>query len=336
MLHALEGGDVPRTPCGPLAVHFCAADAGVTAREFSTSAQTLAACVLRYYDKYRPDAVWISSDTWVTAEAMGATILSPGPNEPFAGGSDGFIHTFEDIERIARPDPYSQGRQPLMLDALRLVKKSLGDAVWIVGCFDQSPFSLACAVGGISRMMMKSLDDPGFVKALMNHCIDYATAYGKAMADCGADMLSTGDSPAGLIGPNLYREQCLPAEQRVFSALRDSTECKLSLHICGDATNILSDMAISGADVLEIDHFVDLGRACERVPDTIALWGNLDPVRVLLRGTTEQVELEATAALRKAAAHRRRFILSSGCTLAPATPERNVHALFGAAQRFAV
>ena len=40
-------------------------------------------------------------------------------------------------------------------------------------------------------------------------------------------------------------------------------------------------MATSGADVLEIDHQVDLAEACRAVPEEIALWGDLDPVGVL-------------------------------------------------------
>jgi MtaA/CmuA family methyltransferase len=266
---------------------------------------------------------------------MGAKVGAPGPNEPFAGSNEGFIHSTQDIERIPSPDPYSQGRQPLMLDALRLVKESLGDDVFLVGCFDQSPFSLACAVGGIARIMVQTLADPGFLQALMDRCVAFAISYGQAMAKCGADMLSTGDSPVGLVGPAVYHAHCLPAEQRVFDGLRTSTDCKLSLHICGNATTFLPDMAKSGADVLEIDHLVEIERACQLVPDDIALWGNIDPVGVLLHENADRVETEATLVLRKAASNkRRRFVLSSGCTLAPATPSRNIQALLRAARRF--
>jgi MtaA/CmuA family methyltransferase len=221
-----------------------------------------------------------------------------------------------------------------MLDALRRVKQGLGEDVFVVGCFDQSPFSLACAVGGISKVMVNVLSDPEFVRALIERCIEYAIAYGQAMADCGADMLSTGDSPAGLVGPELYREHCLPGEQRVFGALREGTDCKLSLHICGDATELLCDMARSGADVLEIDHGISIDRACELVPADVALWGNLDPVDLLLRATADRVTAKARRVLdRVTTADRRRFVLSSGCTLAPATPPENVHALIRAARR---
>ena len=84
-------------------------------------------------------------------------------------------------------------------------------------------------------------------------------------------------------------------------------------------------MAATGADVLELDHAVDLAGACRIVGPDIALWGNLDPVGVLSRGTPELVRRKAREAV-QAAGHRR-FVLSSGCTLAMETPPANLDAL---------
>jgi len=60
----------------------------------------------------------------------------------------------------------------------------------------------------------------------------------------------------------------------------------------------------------------------------VALWGNLDPVEVLARGSPEQVRQAACRALAAVkASGRRRFVLSSGCTLAMETPAENLDAL---------
>ena len=55
-------------------------------------------------------------------------------------------------------------------------------------------------------------DDPALVRALMSRCHEYGFAYGRALAAAGADVLTGGDSPAGLIGPQRYREFALPFE----------------------------------------------------------------------------------------------------------------------------
>ncbi len=332
LLRTLRGETAPRVPCGPLAVHFCAIDAGVDHRSYTLDAVTLADTVVRYCEHYRPDAVWVSADTWVTAEAMGAEVAFPGDGQPLAGTGKPTVRCTADIDALPPPDPATQGRMPLMQEAVRLVADAVGGEVLVVGCFDQSPFSLACALAGINEMMVALMDDRPFVDALVTRCVDHVTAYGEALANAGADMLSTGDSPAGLIGPKLYREVALPAERNVFERLR-GTGKTLSLHICGDTTEIVSDMATSGADVLEIDHLLDLDLACSRVPDEVALWGNLDPIGVLARGSDADIERAVAESVRVVRAHdRRRFVLSSGCSLAVETPRPRLERFFAAAR----
>ena len=171
----------------------------------------------------------------------------------------------------------------------------------------------------------------------MERCSEYTQAYAVALAAAGADMLSGGDSPAGLIGPQLYRQVALPAEQRVISGIRRHTSAAISLHICGKATPILADMATSGAEVLELDYQVEMRQACRILGPHITIWGNLDPVGVLARGSVATVQ-EATRQLVRTMhdCGHRRFVLSSGCTLAIETPPENLDAMLLAAQQSTV
>ncbi|MEK7685315.1 MAG: uroporphyrinogen decarboxylase family protein [Verrucomicrobiota bacterium] len=326
---ALKGLATPRVANGPLAVHFCAKVAGVSVREYTTNPRVLAECVIRYYERFRPDAVWMSADTWVSAEAMGATVGSMGDDQPFGGLGPPPIRTAADVDRIPPPDPGSQGRYPLMLEALTRIVEALGREVFVVACFDQYPFSLAAALLGINEIMFKLADDRPLVEALMERCLEHGLAYARALDNAGADMLSGGDSPAGLIGPRAYRELAWPFERRLIAGLKSATGKPVSLHICGNALPMLADMAASGADVLEIDHKVDLTSACQIVGPEIALWGNLDPIGVLAQGSVAQVQQATRQALAavQTCGHRR-FVLSSGCALAMETPAENLEAMF--------
>jgi uroporphyrinogen-III decarboxylase len=92
-------------------------------------------------------------------------------------------------------------------------------------------------------------------------------------------------------------------------------------------------MALSGADVLELDHQVDLPQAAAITGPDIALWGNLDPVSLLAQGTPAQVRAATRALLeRMTACGHRRFVLSSGCTLAVETPAENLEAMLDTAR----
>ena len=180
--------------------------------------------------------------------------------------------------------------------------------------------------------MLAAITDPEFLEALLKKCAEYGTAYGQALAAQGADMLSMGDSPVIMLGAERYEQLALPYEQQVIEGLHETTDTVVSLHVCGDTTALLPAMARTGADVLEVDHGLDMEWACEVVPDEITLWGNIDPVGVLCQGTPADVECACGKTLAAVhAAARSRFVLSSGCALAPETPDDNLHALIGAA-----
>lgn len=327
----LRGEKRPRVPTGPLAVHYCARVAGYTIRRYTTDPAALAESVIRYYERFKPDAVWVSADTWVTAQAMGARVGAGSDDQPFGGLGEPLVKCRADLERLPSPDIATQGRYPIMLEALRRVVHVVGKDAFVVACFDQYPFSLAAALMGMNQIMLKVIDDPPFVEALMARCEEFGFAYGRAMAEVGADLLSGGDSPAGLLGPKLYEELALPAERRLVSRLRAATGKPVSLHICGKAIPILSLMKSSGADVLELDSAVEMGAACRIVGPEVGLWGNLDPVAVLAQGTPERVGQTARQVVHdvQATGHQR-FVLSSGCTLAMETPAENLDALIRA------
>ena len=330
---ALQGKSTGTIATGPLAVHYCAALEEVSIRRYTTDAQTLADSVIRYYERFRPDAVWLSADTWVSAQAMGAAVDFTADNQPMGGTGEPAVRTIDDVRRIPMPDPNGQGRYPMMLEALRRIVDAIGDRAYIVACFDQYPFSLAAALMGVDQIMLAIYDDRTLVESLMDRCREYAVAYARALGEAGADMLSGGDSPAGLIGPELYAELAMPAERQTIEEIKAGFNGPVSLHICGDATAISPVMDQAGADVLEIDQRVDLACAFQSVSPQTAIWGNLDPVALLAQGSVDDVKRETRRAIEtfKASGHRR-FVLSSGCTLAVETPPENLEAMLTVAK----
>ena len=301
-------------------------------QDYTLHARTLADCVIRYYERFRPDAVWLSADTWVTAQAMGARW--PFPARANRWRARGALRAIgRRFARIPPPDPGSQGRFPLMLEALGRIREALGEGL---RCGLLRPVSVLPGVclDGHPAGHVAARGRPCPSGSLMEKCSAYAVAYARALAAAGADMLSGGDSPAGLIGPRLYRDVALPFERRVVSALKAELAVPVSLHICGNAMPILADMVSSGADVLELDHYVDITSACRVVGSKVAIWGNLDPVGLLARGTPEEVR-KATQDLIRAAGGcgHERLVASSGCTLAPDTPAENLAALIETATR---
>ena len=67
------------------------------------------------------------------------------------------------------------------------------------------------------------------------------------------------------------------------------------LHICGNTSFILADMAATGADIIDLDWMVDIGRAVETFGPNQSACGNQDPVAVMLQGMPETVRAGWTA-----------------------------------------
>ena len=328
---AIRGESVDRLPVGPLATHCCAELIGATLREYTLSAKTLAHAVSAYAESFPVDAVWVSADTWVTAEAMGADVAFTGVDQPLGGVGNSVVHKVADVASIPAPNVKRHGRYPLMIEATKRVREAVGEDRSVVACFDQYPFSTACALLGVQRAMIAPLEEPLLLEATMRKAADFAVAYGKALADAGADVLSAGDSPAGLLGPALYEEIAAPLEREVIARLKEEAGLPVTLHICGDSTRLLPSMTRTGADVLELDHQVPIEEAVDACGPDVAIWGNLDPVGLLLSATPEEVAQATQALVRQVRGlGHPRFIVSSGCTLAVGTPRENIHSMVSA------
>jgi uroporphyrinogen decarboxylase len=174
------------------------------------------------------------------------------------------------------------------------------------------------------------------LKRLLDLTTDALIAFATACLEDGAHIVQAGDSLASLdmISPAMYRKWAWPAERRFFETINPLAEqhgAATLLRICGNMTPALEVMAETGAQILELDYKVSLKTARERVGHRVCLMGNLDPVEVLWRATSEAVALAARQAVADVGQNGG-FILGSGCEVPMHTPQANLHAMIAAAR----
>ncbi len=122
----------------------------------------------------------------------------------------------------------------------------------------------------------------------------------------------------------MYREFALPYEQRVNAAIH-AADGLAKLHVCGNTSALLEDMACCGADLYNVDHMVDFDRAATVYgAANRAFKGNLDPVEDLLRSTPQKVTATTRDRIDRAAG--KKFLLSAGCEIPAATSDAVLHA----------
>jgi uroporphyrinogen decarboxylase len=122
-----------------------------------------------------------------------------------------------------------------------------------------------------------------------------------------------------------YGSLCRPYVGGLAGIIRSSGALCL-LHVCGDVTHLLEELALTGAEGICLDSKVNLQREAVRVPSSIVILGNIDPKRVMQRGTAEDVRWEVRRLLRNMK-NARNFVLSTGCDVPVDTPMRNLEAM---------
>jgi uroporphyrinogen decarboxylase len=148
-----------------------------------------------------------------------------------------------------------------------------------------------------------------------------------AAAGVDAIKISSPFAGAGFLSKDFYQAFVLPYEGRIARAI-EAAKVRAYLHTCGDIHDRLELIAGSGVSGLECLDPPPLGRvdledAKRRVGGRVFLKGNIDPVHVLLRGSRETVRADALRRLRIGRPGGR-YILSTACSIAPATPRENV------------
>jgi uroporphyrinogen decarboxylase len=336
VLRTLERRPVDRVPVGPMMMDIGAAVLDVPVGVFCQDADVMARANLALWERVGQDVIFLGSDNYYIAEGFGCVSELPDDETPHLAKPP--LEHISDVYDLRVPDPHTDGRMPVFLAATRQVRAAVGDEV-ALRTPGTGPFALASYFVGTQEFLIEvgmanaglEGSDPEAIHHALDLAADALIAFGKACVDAGSDLLHCGDSLAScdVISPADYERWAFPYERKVIQAWKEYG-AKTLLHICGDASKVLHLYAETGADVIEVDHKVDLAYALDVVGDRSCVIGNVDPVTVLLQGTPEHVRRSADACLEIGAGGG--YLLGSGCVVPRLTPLENVRAMVDAAR----
>ena len=127
----------------------------------------------------------------------------------------------------------------------------------------------------------------------------------------------------------------LPYLQRFVKVCKEYKPCKITLHICGETSNILDSMAACGFDTISLDNLIDIEEAKSRVGDKVHLLGNVDPVNIIYNGTTEDVKKGVKDCYKKGWDSKKGYTIGTGCDTPMYTPLENSLAFMEEARKCA-
>ena len=302
---------------------MAAADAiGAAYRRYATEASVLAEGQAAIAAAFDFDHLSSISDPAVEAADCGARVVYYEDQPPAVDEGASLLMEKAQLLQLRAPEPAEGRRMSNRLQAVQLLKeKAAGEKLtegWVEG-----PCAEAADLRGINRLMVDFFDDPQFVRDLFDFATELAIRFARAQVQAGAELVGIGDAAASLVGPEFYRGFVYPYERRLVDAVR-STGARVRLHICGNISAILEAVGSLGVDILDLDSMVSMAEARQKCGEAQVLLGNIDPVRILQRGTPEVVRATLEECRRQAGA---RYIVGAGCEVPRGTPRENLLAL---------
>jgi [methyl-Co(III) methanol-specific corrinoid protein]:coenzyme M methyltransferase len=265
------------------------------------------------------DAVRVPFDQTNEAEAFGA-VLKDGGRESLPSIS---MHPFHLGDAVEFPEDFlKKGRIPALLEAIRTLKRDLGDKVIIMGGI-VGPFSVASMLFEATSFLKATFRQPEKVLPYIEIGERAGTTLAKAMIDAGADVIAVEDMMASMdmISPKTYRELAWSAEKKQVESL----SVPVIIHICGNIDSVIVDVAKTGCAAVSVEHMVDARGALEKFSAQgvkTPLIGAIDPVGTLFSGHPDKVRQDTLDAIKKGFS-----MISPGCAVPPPTDTANLTAM---------
>jgi MtaA/CmuA family methyltransferase len=317
----LKGEPVDRVPNFDILMTRAAHHIGQPLARYYLDHRVLVEANLAVLNDFHLDIVQAISDPYREAADFGLEVEFPDDSLPI--NRTPLVIEPDDIRKLILPDPATGRRMSDRLAAIRSLRAQVGGQVPIMG-WVEGALAEASDLHSMSLTMIDLVQRPEWLQELLEICVEVSIAFARAQVEAGADMIGLGDAVCSQISPKMYRQFALPYEQRIFAAVREMGAVG-RLHICGNTTRLLPDMARSGAQIIDLDWMVDFGQAAQILGADAAPCGNFDPVKVMLQGTPETVRDAVHECVLKGGP---RSFSGAGCEIPDATSPANLLAQY--------
>jgi uroporphyrinogen decarboxylase len=232
-----------------------------------------------------------------------------------------FVSSEEDLSKLMLSD----------LDADETIKPSkgaapdqgkIGDTYAVT--MTAGPFTLGARRSGRGHDEA-TFKKPAFVEKVINFATDMLIhLYEPLVVDGTLQLITLADPTASgdLISKKQFEKFAVPYLKK-FTDWAKSKNVHTLVHICGNTTDRLDLFPQTGASCISLDHKTDMAKAKEALLGKMCFGGNVDPVKVMLNGTVQDVETTCKEII-AAAGTDGGFVLMPGCDIPPTVPYANI------------
>lgn len=275
--------------------------------------------------RFGMDAAILFSDILILPWAMGQDVR-------FINGEGPVLAPVRDRAALDRLDASrAADRTAPVIETVRRVRAALPDSCTLIG-FAGSPFTVACYMveGGGSRDFAATrtlaYQDPSFFGALMDRLTQATIAYLGAQIEAGADTVMLFDTWAGILPPSGFAGHVVRPTCAIVDALNRRYPEIPIIGFPRLAGTLVGEYAEqTGVDAVGLDTSVNAAEIAARLPESVAVQGNLDPMALVAGGAALRREALAI----RDAMRGRPHIFNLGHGILPQTAPSHVSDLVG-------
>ena len=326
---ASEGKTTDRVPVEPGIGHYAAMLAKKPLTEVLVNPELMAEVVLGAQARHGYDRVCPITDWGLSTSSMGCVVeLKEWEHCKVVEAA---LKDKSDIAKLKVPNPLTDDRTPVVIEAERIMKERVGDNIRVNGAV-AGPLSITSVLRGMEETFFDLSEDPDFIHEVTRIGLEVCKTFGEAqIMNGGVDTIFIYDPTATLLSEPMADEFCFPYLKELITYL-NGLGAHVHLHICGDTTRLLEKIVAVGADSIAAHAAVDLREWKEILGDRAVVYGNIDSSKLAM-STSEKIYAEARACL-ETAAKGGRYVLSSECEVPLETPPENLDAMMKAAIDF--
>jgi uroporphyrinogen-III decarboxylase len=299
-------------------------------------------------DYFSNDDLWLESNL-KAHEVFPDCIFLPGfwseygmCTEPSAFGAscrfprNEFPHAFpvilsvEDIDKVQKPNPATDGLLPFMLNRLLLNQPKIEAAGYKIRfSVSRGPLNIAAHLMGTTEFLMAMMMDPDRTHKLLRLITDFLIEWHdlqKASIPT-IDGILVLDDLIGFMGNDQFREFGLPYFKEIYK--RD-VSVKF-LHNDAQWESSIDDLEEMGINLFNMAFDPSLNELKERTHHKITMLGNIPPRDVLAGGTEAEIR-KSVQDLVYSLHDRKQVILSCGGGMPPGVTTEQLNAFVKAAQ----
>ncbi|KPK85606.1 MAG: uroporphyrinogen decarboxylase [Bacteroides sp. SM23_62_1] len=232
------------------------------------------------------------------------------------------IHSVEDISKIIKPNPETDGFAPFILNRLLLNQKKVEDIGHnIYFSVSRGPLNVASYLMGVTEFLLAMMTNPEETHQLLTIINDYLIEWHDLQQQRlpSIDGMLVLDDIIGFIGEEEFKVFGLPYLKKLF----DRNVTVKFLHNDADCSSSIKYLPEIGINLYNMGFDKTLNDLIELTNGHVTMLGNIPPRDVLANGSRDDIERTVNDLI-GSLNNRTEVILSCGGGMPPGVPTENI------------